>query len=121
MGPGQAKKANKLYNAPENMFNTESYLAGQYNIKSGKLQPNSDANNYKYKGTGYTLTNGEATKTKPGETYPRDPYQLNDYDPAYAVTDEDNFYQGKRNVRMEDGILLPNYRLPTEAEWESLS
>lgn len=25
---------------------------------------------------------------------------------------------GERNVRMEDGILLPNYRLPTEAEWE---
>lgn len=23
-----------------------------------------------------------------------------------------------RNVRMEDGILLPKYRLPTEAEWE---
>ena len=23
-----------------------------------------------------------------------------------------------RNVRMEDGILLPEYRLPTEAEWE---
>lgn len=23
-----------------------------------------------------------------------------------------------RNVRTEDGILLPNYRLPTEAEWE---
>ena len=23
-----------------------------------------------------------------------------------------------RKVRMEDGILLPNYRLPTEAEWE---
>jgi gliding motility-associated lipoprotein GldJ len=23
-----------------------------------------------------------------------------------------------RNVRMEDGILLPSYRLPTEAEWE---
>ncbi len=23
-----------------------------------------------------------------------------------------------RNVRMEDGILLPRYRLPTEAEWE---
>jgi len=23
-----------------------------------------------------------------------------------------------RNVRMEDGILLPHYRLPTEAEWE---
>ena len=25
---------------------------------------------------------------------------------------------GMRNVRMNDGILLPSYRLPTEAEWE---
>jgi gliding motility-associated lipoprotein GldJ len=25
---------------------------------------------------------------------------------------------GTRKVKMEDGILLPNYRLPTEAEWE---
>lgn len=25
---------------------------------------------------------------------------------------------GKRRVRLEDGILLPRYRLPTEAEWE---
>jgi len=25
---------------------------------------------------------------------------------------------GERQVRMEDGILLPRYRLPTEAEWE---
>ena len=25
---------------------------------------------------------------------------------------------GERGVRWEDGILLPNYRLPTEAEWE---
>ena len=25
---------------------------------------------------------------------------------------------GIRNVRMEDGIMLPSYRLPTEAEWE---
>jgi gliding motility-associated lipoprotein GldJ len=25
---------------------------------------------------------------------------------------------GTRSVRMEDGILLPRYRLPTEAEWE---
>lgn len=25
---------------------------------------------------------------------------------------------GERPVRYEDGILLPNYRLPTEAEWE---
>ena len=26
--------------------------------------------------------------------------------------------QGTRKVRMEDGILLPKYQLPTEAEWE---
>lgn len=25
---------------------------------------------------------------------------------------------GMRNVRIQDGILLPSYRLPTEAEWE---
>ena len=25
---------------------------------------------------------------------------------------------GERNITYEDGILLPNYRLPTEAEWE---
>ena len=25
---------------------------------------------------------------------------------------------GTRKVKMEDGILLPKYRLPTEAEWE---
>ena len=25
---------------------------------------------------------------------------------------------GERNVKMEDGILLPKYQLPTEAEWE---
>lgn len=56
----------------EDNFNTDAYLADQYN--SGKrieglpdLNPN---------GTGY------------------------------------------RNVKMEDGILLPKYRLPTEAEWE---
>jgi len=32
--------------------------------------------------------------------------------PSYAPGTE------TRNVKIEDGILLPNYRLPTEAEWE---
>lgn len=34
--------------------------------------------------------------------------QLKDLDPQREV----------RDIRMEDGLLLPDYRLPTEAEWE---
>ncbi len=54
-----------------NNFNTEAYLAGQY----------------------------QGLVNKP----------LRDLNPAGT---------GERQVRMEDGILLPLYRLPTEAEWE---
>lgn len=35
-----------------------------------------------------------------------------------AVSSEVNGENGTKNVKMEDGILLPKYRLPTEAEWE---
>ncbi len=55
----------------ENNFNTEAYLAGQY---EGLVKEN-----------------------------------LRDLDPRGT---------GERSVRREDGILLPAYRLPTEAEWE---
>lgn len=55
----------------ENNFNTEAYLAGQY----------------------------EGLVNQP----------LQDLDPSGT---------GERAVRLEDGILLPKYRLPTEAEWE---
>lgn len=55
----------------EENFNTEAYLAGQY---EGSVK--------------------------------NDLYDLN---PSGA---------GTRKVRMEDGIFLPKYRLPTEAEWE---
>jgi gliding motility-associated lipoprotein GldJ len=37
---------------------------------------------------------------------------VQDYDP------NNEGGKGSRNVRMEDGLLLPKYRLPTEAEWE---
>ncbi len=55
----------------ENNFNTDAYLAGQYEglVNEGK----------------------------------------EDLDPSGT---------GVRNVRFEDGIMLPKYRLPTEAEWE---
>jgi len=68
-------KAGVLDNDPdqknENNFNTEAYLAGQYEglIKEGK----------------------------------------EDLDPSGS---------GVRNVRFEDGLMVPRYRLPTEAEWE---
>ncbi len=35
-----------------------------------------------------------------------------------AKEDLDPSGTGERSIRMQDGILLPKYRLPTEAEWE---
>ena len=55
----------------ENNFNTDAYLAGQYQ--------------------------GLVNQAK------------GDLDPTGT---------GERHIRLEDGILLPKYRLPTEAEWE---
>jgi gliding motility-associated lipoprotein GldJ len=104
------KYASKFRSAPENMFNTDSYLAGQYN------QTTKD---------GYTVTTDQKgeMKDKNKKDIPRDPYMLDNYDPVYAVKDEPGdpkspVYRGKRQVRIEDGILLPKYRLPLEAEWE---
>jgi gliding motility-associated lipoprotein GldJ len=42
---------------------------------------------------------------------------LNDLNPAAAGTANGNS-KARRPARMEDGILKPGYRLPTEAEWE---
>ena len=38
------------------------------------------------------------------------------YDPTTGKLKERD--RATRNVRMSDGIILPRYRLPTEAEWE---
>ncbi len=35
-----------------------------------------------------------------------------------GITDLNPLSSGYRNIELEDGILLPRYRLPTEAEWE---
>ncbi len=47
-------------------------------------------------------------------------YYANQYESGKAVEGKRDLNPNKeyRNVRMEDGILLPRYRLPTEAEWE---
>ena len=105
---GAANDANydKRYaSVPQNMFSTENYLNGNYTVESEG---------------GYVMNKDNKPKAKVDaktkRSVPRDPYQLENYDPIYA--DLDNGRLGTRPVRMEDGILLPSYRLPTEAEWE---
>ena len=105
------------YNSsPENMFSTENYLNGNYIVHTGKMGVDKkDQPTGKIEG-GYTLDNG--TKVSPkdsiGRSIPRDPYQLINFDPVYA----NGAKLGDRPVKMEDGVLLPKYRLPSEAEWE---
>jgi len=50
------------------------------------------------------------------QAYLNGQYQSND--PGRHLLKDINVKGGTRNVRMEDGIFLPDYRLPTEAEWE---
>jgi gliding motility-associated lipoprotein GldJ len=45
-------------------------------------------------------------------------YLAGQYEPAVRKNLPDRRTGGERAVRLEDGILLPAYRLPTEAEWE---
>jgi len=105
---GAANDANydkRFASVPQNMFSTENYLNGNYTVESEG---------------GYVMNKDNKPKAKVDaktkRSVPRDPYQLENYDPIYA--DIDNGRLGTRPVRMEDGILLPSYRLPTEAEWE---
>ena len=116
---GAANRSNyaSMTSSPENMFSTENYLNGNYNIQTGSPNKNKKGDTLGLKG-GYTLDDGSSkapmldAKTK--RPVPRDPYQLQNYDPVYANESR----LGSRRVKMEDGILLPKYRLPTEAEWE---
>ncbi len=62
---------------------------------------------------------------KDDATFNTDAYYAGQYDEGVARNVEDldpSNIEGKklgsRIIRMEDGILLPRYRLPTEAEWE---
>lgn len=53
------------------------------------------------------------------ETYYAGQYQGEQKSPGVKDNNPKNEGgKGYRRVRMEDGILLPSYRLPTEAEWE---
>ena len=122
-----AANGKDLQSRPENMFSTENYLNGNYTIKDKNIDryDNKDKDikmtkegKYKYKDGeeyGYTVEKKELE----GTDIPRDPYQLTNYDPLYAELKKGEVIcLGKRAVKLEDGILLPYYRLPTEAEWE---
>ena len=109
---------------PFNMFSTEAYLGGQY----FGLQPQPRETNRKYSSGEEDA--GEEETEEDVETVEDDKQftqqsdgtngrRLRNYNPsARSINKGGKGNYGARIVRMEDGILLPNYRLPTEAEWE---
>ncbi|MFY7668498.1 MAG: SUMF1/EgtB/PvdO family nonheme iron enzyme [Crocinitomicaceae bacterium] len=100
------------------------YTLGKAGGKANSKNKNSTAKNSTAKSTKddedgkitYTNTSGEDGPSINKRKIPRDPYVLENFDPVYADLNKGRL--GTRPVRIEDGMLLPNYRLPTEAEWE---
>ncbi|MEM6965446.1 MAG: SUMF1/EgtB/PvdO family nonheme iron enzyme [Bacteroidota bacterium] len=55
---------------------------------------------------------------KDEDNFNTEAYLSNQYEGSVRKNLKDYKTGGERKVRFEDGILLPSYRLPTEAEWE---
>lgn len=55
---------------------------------------------------------------KDANNFNSEAYLVGQYEPSVRKNLPDRRTGGERRVRLEDGILLPAYRLPTEAEWE---
>ena len=108
--------------SPFQMFSTEAYLSGQY----FGLQPQPRESNRNYTSEEDAEEEEEIDEEGAGpdeaftqESQPDNGRRLRNYNPsARSANKGGNGNYGARIVRMEDGILLPNYRLPTEAEWE---
>ena len=108
--------------SPFQMFSTEAYLSGQY----FGLQPSSREPNRNYSTEEEETEEEVEEETEIGadevftkKSEPDNGRRLRNYNPsARSVNKGGKGNYGARIVRMEDGILLPNYRLPTEAEWE---
>ena len=83
----------------DNHFSTDAYLAGKY--------------------TGAISSSDENTEESGIDTESTDNAEV--VESAENTESTDNSKKNKdedQRVKMEDGILLPKYRLPTEAEWE---
>jgi formylglycine-generating enzyme len=55
---------------------------------------------------------------KDADNFNTEAYLVGQYEGKARKKKKDLRTGGERNVRFEDGIVLPAYRLPTEAEWE---
>ncbi len=108
--------------SPFQMFSTEAYLSGQY----FGLQPQPRESNRNYTNPDENEEEEAIDEEGAGpdevftqESQPDNGRRLRNYNPsARSANKGGSGNYGARIVRMEDGILLPNYRLPTEAEWE---
>ena len=58
------------------------------------------------------------TEQRDEDNFNTEAYLAGQYEPERRKGEKDLRTGGDRDVRFEDGILLPDYRLPTEAEWE---
>ncbi len=118
--------------SPFQMFSTEAYLGGQYfGLQPAPREANRNYLNDEESQTAIdeqtTLEVEEQAITDGGvgdkvfteKSQPDNGRRLRNYNPSSrSVNKGGQGSYGARIVRMEDGILLPNYRLPTEAEWE---
>ncbi len=84
-------------------------------IREGILTPNPNQQNEPFTTDSYLAGQYEQGLNPAGQIADLDPSK-GGYDPTTGKFKARNM--ATRHVRMEDGILLPRYRLPTEAEWE---
>lgn len=84
-------------------------------IREGILLWNNNQQNEPYSTDAYLAGQYENGKNEKGQLIDLDPNKGSGGSNGKKIRTKD---LAVRNVKMEDGILLPRYRLPTEAEWE---